>query len=185
MSTPSTHGTQYLETFVYTDEDGLIQTKSYSKPCDTHAFLVPISCHPTHQLENIPYSTAHRIYRISSTPTDYETAKAQFTEHLLNRGYHSDLISNAFTKVEGKPRAELLKGKVTDQAKEPGPTDRLFPLVTDFNPALPNITKTLKKYEHILDLDSDASNIVKKTNIFASSQKPSKKDISFMLASKK
>ena len=168
MSTPSTHGTQYLETFVYTDENGLLQTKSYSKPCDTHAYIVPTSCHPTHQLENIPYSIAHKIYRVSSTQQDYETAKAEFTEHLSNRGYHMDLISNAFTKVEGKSRTDLLKGKVTDQVKETSPTDRLFPLVTDFNPALPNISKTLKKYEHILDLDSDASKIVNKSNIFAS-----------------
>ena len=74
-STPSTTGTEYLNMFVYTDENGLIQTKSHSKPCDTHAFLVPTSCHPTHQIENIPYSIANKVYSVCSTDHDYNVAK--------------------------------------------------------------------------------------------------------------
>ena len=50
MSNPSTEGTEFLETYVYI-KNGNLCTKSYSKPCDSHAFLIPSSCHPTHTIK--------------------------------------------------------------------------------------------------------------------------------------
>ena len=180
MSTPSTEGTEFLNMFVYTDEEGLIQRKPWSKPCDTHAYVIPTSCHPTHQLQNIPYSIAHRIYNTSSTKQDYENAKLEYIEHIQKRGYNHELVKAAFAKVETKfNNIEPIQDSTLDQEEEPishntdpkkdlGPRDRLFPLVTEFNPALPNISRVLKKFEHILDLDKDVSKIINKNNIFSS-----------------
>ena len=50
-------GIEFLDTFIYF-KDGKLHTMTYSKPCDDHKFLVPNSCHPTHNIRNIPYSTA-------------------------------------------------------------------------------------------------------------------------------
>ena len=169
-STPSTAGTEYLNMFVYTDENGLIQTKSHSKPCDTHAFLVPTSCHPTHQIENIPYSIANKVYSVCSTDHDYNVAKNDYIGYLKNRRYNEDLILDAFLKLETKKDVSNIapSGEIDNQGKDPSPKDRLFPLVTDFNPALPKVAKTLKKYEHILDLDANIEKFIDKKNIFSS-----------------
>ena len=84
MTTPSLEGVVFLDTYVYM-KDNILHTKCYSKPCDEHAFLVTSSCHPTHNIENIPYSIAHRIYRITSEPCEYEKTKHKFIEHLKAR----------------------------------------------------------------------------------------------------
>ena len=57
----SSHGIEFLNSFVYCNVDNILQTKPYSKPCDEHTYLVPFSCHPIHNIRNIPYSTQGRI----------------------------------------------------------------------------------------------------------------------------
>ena len=43
MTEPSKHGSEMLDTFIYS-KNGKIHTKPYSKPCDDHTFLAPNSC---------------------------------------------------------------------------------------------------------------------------------------------
>ena len=50
--------------------DGRIVVDLYTKPTDTHQYLLPSSCHPKHCSKNIPYSLALRLRRIC---TDTET----------------------------------------------------------------------------------------------------------------
>ena len=45
---------------------------------------------------------------------------------------------------------------------------RIFPIVTDFNPGLPNIGAILSRHKYILSLDSDLGKLLKTDNIFAS-----------------
>ena len=85
MTTPSSHGTEFLDTFIYMNNFEL-HTKPYSKDCDEHTFLVPSSCHPTHNLKNIPYSIAHRIHRIASENEEYEKSKTEYSNYLRARG---------------------------------------------------------------------------------------------------
>ena len=54
----SSHGIEFLNSFVYCGQDNKLLTKPYSKACDEHTYLVPTSCHPAHNIRNIPYSTA-------------------------------------------------------------------------------------------------------------------------------
>ena len=159
----SVEGTEFLDTFVYMKANTL-HTKPYSKPCDDHAFVIPSSCHPDHTLRNIPYSTALRIYKIASDPEDYAQAKAQYTHYLEARGYSTKVIHEAFSKVESKPRNRYF-WKDLDSKEE---ADRVFPLVTDFNPGLPNIGKILNKHKHIIELDQALTKVINPKGIFAS-----------------
>ena len=76
MSTPSTEGAEFLETFVYT-KDGKLHTKRYCKPNDNHLYLIPSSCHPRHVIENNPYNIALRIFKICSEDHEYKKAKME------------------------------------------------------------------------------------------------------------
>ena len=51
---------------------------------------------------------------------------------------------------------------------KPEQEKRVFPLVSDFNPALPNIGAILNKHKHILYLDSELTKVIDPSNIFAS-----------------
>ena len=52
MTEPTSTGVEFLDVWVYVN-DGILHTKAYSKPCDNHQYLSPLSCHPTHTIKNI------------------------------------------------------------------------------------------------------------------------------------
>ena len=81
------------------------QGHNYSKPCDDHIFLVPNSCHPTHNnLRNIPYSASHRIFKICSEPEEYDKSKEEHSTYLKQRGYNGKLIEGSFAKMQENNR---------------------------------------------------------------------------------
>ena len=168
MSEPSSYGIEFLDTFIYYNNFQLC-TKIYSKPCDTHSYLCPSSCHPLHSIENIPYNTALRIYKISSEPSEHEKSKSEYTNHLLARGYNPACIAEAFTRVEGRARESLYSIKTEKIDNNKG---RVFPLISDFNPALPNVSNVLNKYKSIINLDQELAQVIKPQNIFASFRRP-------------
>ena len=168
----SPHGIEFLDTFVYM-KNNLLHTRPYSKPCDEHSFLVPSSCHPAHTLRNIPYGTALRLYRIASEHDEFTKAKIEYTEHLKARGYSIGIIGEAFNRVESKERHEYLgypkMGPHTEiDSINAKVTQKVLPLVTDFNPGLPNIGQVLNKYKHILKLDPNLLKTINPDNIFTS-----------------
>ena len=70
MTGPSNVGIEFLNTFVYIKDD-ILYLKPYSKPCDSHSYLVPSSCHPLHTIKNIPYGTAHNVFKLSFETESY------------------------------------------------------------------------------------------------------------------
>ena len=161
----SMHGTEFLDLSIYLKNNKL-HTRTYSKPCDDHAFLVPSSCHPSHTLRNIPYSTALRIYKNTCELAEYHKSKADYTDFLKARGYSIDVITEAFRKVESKPRENYIQSGTGKKSKQEDA--RAIPLVTDFNPGLPNIGRVLNLYKHILRLDPELCKAVNPDGIFAS-----------------
>ena len=60
---------QFLDIQI-TQNNTQLETKIYSKPTDSHAYLLPTSCHPKHTFTGIPYSQALRVIRnCSNTDT--------------------------------------------------------------------------------------------------------------------
>ena len=161
----SQHGTEFLDLYIYLENNKLL-TKTYSKPCDDHAFLVPSFCHPSHTLRNIPYSTALRIYKNTSEPAEYIKSKLEYTNYLKARGYSIEIIMEAFRKVESKARKSYYYNIPGEKSERDD--IRVNPLVTDFNPGLPNIGRILNRHKHILKLDPVLCKVVAPDGIFAS-----------------
>ena len=69
-----------------------IETELYTKPTDTHQYLLPSSCHPHHIIKNIPKSLALRIKRICFTTAYFEKHAACLTSYLVSRSYKEKYI---------------------------------------------------------------------------------------------
>ena len=93
----SSHGIEFLNSFVYCGQDNKLQTRPCSKACDEHTYLVPTSCHPAHNIRNIPYSIGHTIYRIASEKHEDELSKANYIDYLTARGYSLEVIQESFS----------------------------------------------------------------------------------------
>ena len=93
----SKDGVEFLDTYVYAVGD-VIHTKLYSKPSDTHCYLIPTSCHRSHVLKNIPYGVARRVRQNNSEDTNFLEQREVYTGYLVARGYHSSIVDDAFNK---------------------------------------------------------------------------------------
>ena len=159
-------GVEFLDTFVYSVGD-VIHTKLYSKPSDTHCYLIPTSCHRSHVLKNIPYGVARRVRQNNSEDTNFLEQREVYTQHLLNRGYHVDLINNAFDKF-----SDLANRKNLYSVKEKNDkTTCLIPMVMDHNPALPNMGSIIHRYKHLLSLDPALKTLIRPDSVFVSYRK--------------
>ena len=164
MTEPNIIGMEFLKNFAFI-KDYILHTKPYSKECDSHSYLVPNSCHPLHTIKNIPHGIAHSIFKISSNPESYNLARTEFSGYLKNRGYTDELIDGSFANIEKLNRDDLIyKTKSVDSVS----SLRNFPLVCDFNPALPPVGKIIHKYKYLLALDERLCEIIDPAKIFVS-----------------
>ena len=134
----------FLDLNVHKTDSNRLETDLYSKPTNAHLYLHYNSCHPRHTKNSLPYSLAYRLLRICSTENFLTKRLDELRQFLLNRQYKPKLIDDAFDKIRNLKRADCLKRKNKKQTKN------RVPLVTTFNPGLPNIPQILRKYLPIL-----------------------------------
>ena len=104
----------------------------YTKPTDTHQYLLPSSCHPKHCSRNVPYSLALRIRRICSNPDIFQSRATELSGPLRRRGYNIQAIATATSKARSQRREDLLRYK-----PKPEPSNSLIPFVLTYHPELP------------------------------------------------
>ena len=129
-------------------KDGFLVTDVYAKPTDSHLYLPFNSSHPAHCKTSIPFSVALRLRRNCSTDTTFAKRSGEYRNYLQRQGYKHNLIDKGFHRAALITRSDLLKPKFK-------PLDKKYPLVLDFNPRLPDISKILKKHIHLIS-DSPA-----------------------------
>ena len=141
-----------------------VETSMYSKPSDTHAYLLPSSCHPTHICKNIPQGVMKRVRRNCSEESTRLQTYHEYKKYLGQRNYAEDLIEEAIRQAELTPREELM-GIATGTEKS---RNRNFPLIMKFNPRLPPMSKYIRENLHILELTPETKALFNKDSVFVS-----------------
>ena len=134
----------FLDVTVTKSPNGII-TDVYSKPTDTHQYLLSNSCHPSHCKKAIAYSQALRIRRICSTDTLYKRRSSDLRKHLVSRGHSERRVQLAINRALNIPRHTLLTNTGTKKV----PPNRVA-LVTTFHPKLPKLSSILNNNMNIL-----------------------------------
>ena len=142
-----------------------ITTAMYSKPSDTHAYLLPTSNHPTHICKNIPKGVMKRVTRNCSEQVVRDSTYEEYKEHLLKRGYSNSLIDDAISTARAIPRDKLLG---LDSEMDEKETSRKFPLIIKFNHRLPQMSKMIRENIHILSLTPETSKLFNLDTVFTS-----------------
>ena len=109
---------------------------------------------------------AHRVFKNCSEAVEYQKSKTEFSKYLEDRNYDSNIIKNAFEKVEKLDRKKLIAKDIP--SNNSNDSNRCFPLVCDFNPGLPPVGKILHKNKFILNLDPELKKVVNGENVFVS-----------------
>ena len=124
--------------------DGYIVTDIYAKPTDSHLYLPPSSSHPKHCINAIPFGVALRLRRNCSNDDFLHKRCNEYKSYLRQQGYCAKLVNQQFDKALKLERSHLLKPKQKS-------SNRTFPLVLDYNPRLPDVSRVIKKHLHLLE----------------------------------
>ncbi len=133
-----------------------VYTTLYTKPTDTHDYLLYSSAHPRHFKDNTPYSQLMRIRKICTRDTDFTQNAQMILGHFHRRGYPLELLQNAWEKAKNLDRVELITPK--QLANTPTTSQDLF-LTTTFNPASPDLKGMLTKHWDLLSIPPHNLNI--------------------------
>ena len=144
----------------------MVLTQMYSKSSDTHAYLLPTSCHPTHVCRNIPKGVMKRVRRNCAEEITCEEGFSEYKQHLLRRGYDSSLIDQAIQDARNTSREELLG--IVEKEKVPTHCNRQYPLVMKFNPRLPPMSKFIHTHLKVLELTEQTKTLFNKKSMFVS-----------------
>ena len=173
LESHSTSSINYLDCVVF-KSGGRLCTRMYHKPSDTFAYMSPKSCHPPHIARNIPYGIAVRVRRVCSSDQDFDNEADFLTTKLVERGYNENFVTTQFDRSRLLDRKKLFTKTLPEETTDDSDKDKLrsadrcFPLVTDYNPKLPNISSILYKYKFILELDQELCKIINPKKIFGS-----------------
>ena len=156
-----------MDTSIWVDSDGHLQSTLYCKPCRVVQFLSPTSSHPSHITQNIHFSLAYRLRRIVSTQqlfeTNFEKLKAELSWYSGDTtGAPSAVPSTRSSPSPGLPLCTL------EKVVRP-PCDRLV-LVIPYDKRLPNITGILHhRWKCLTNRDPEALKYIARPAIVASS----------------
>ena len=134
----------FLDTVISVTKDNFIKTDLYEKPGRKCNYLSPLSCHPSHITENIPYSLALRLKRICSENLDFLNKLDCLKIKLLSRGYKVNYITKAFDKVKIIDRNVALQ-KVAKQSEIKRPV-----LSLQYDPRLPSISNIIFRFWKVM-----------------------------------
>ena len=146
-------------------KEGLITTDVYSKPTDNHIYLDPRSSHPSHCTKAIPYGIATRIRRNCSSLDSFDKRSVEYQQYLTRRGYKKNLVQKEFDKVRSMSRDSFLS--TTEKSKR-----KVYPLVVDYNPRLPNIGKLIRDNLHLLQNCPTLNNLFPNNSIIPAFRRP-------------
>ncbi len=119
----------FLDTKIIITNDDDIITDLYTKPTDSHNYLLYTSCHPGHTKRSLPYSQFLRIKRICTKIQDFEQQCTNLIKYLLDRGYPLHTLVEDYEKVHKMDRNELLEKTKTEKQDD----TKLFNITT-FHP---------------------------------------------------
>ena len=136
-------------------ENSSIVTDLFMKATDTDQFFLPTSNHPPHVRRTLPQSLALRLRVIVSKDAAFKRRLRDLRGAAKGRGYLNRTIDEQlqFDRVRCLPRVAALQRR--EQVREVQRT----PLVTTWDPQLPNFSGLLKQAQPILRFDIRLSEV--------------------------
>ncbi|XP_072021492.1 uncharacterized protein [Amphiura filiformis] len=108
----SESGINFLDLHIYKGknfhETGKLDTKVFTKPCDTFQYIQPSSSHPPATFKGFIHGEFLRFIRIISEEEEFHKQCALFKDRLLKRGYSEDFINNIQQSVLYENRQTIL-----------------------------------------------------------------------------
>ena len=147
----------FLDTTIYL-EDRKLAFDVYSKPIDSHLYLLPDSCHPKESTKNIPYGVALRLRRICSKEEAFGNRSKEYKQYFVNLDYDHSKVLKHFVKVKQITRKDALKPTKRQQRD-------MIPLITKYDPRIANLGGVIMRNLKLLYSDPNNKTIFSKKDL--------------------
>ena len=149
-------------------------TDLYTKPTDTHNYLLYSSCHPQHIKKSLPYSQFLRVKRICTYEADFEKHCDMLKSHFHRRGYSDKYVEESYLKAKKQDRCTLLAPKLPKNEEEK--TDKHF-LITTYSPGLRTPRDIIEEHWPILGASNATSDLYNTKVVYGHRRGPNVRDL--------
>ncbi len=138
-----------------------METSVYSKPSDSHTYLnYANSCHPRSQIRGIAKGVALRLRRIYVPKRRILRPKSkEYSNYLINCGHDKDHVLEKFNEVSSLSREEA-------RTRRYKPEGSYCVFSVKYSLRGPNIRKVIRKYQHIIENDERAREVLPIKGLF-------------------
>ena len=138
----------FLDTTVFKGErfnkDYVFDIKTHFKPTETFQYTHFSSCHAPSVRKGFIKGEALRLLGTNSSKSLFEENIKDFKSRLRVRGYPDVLVDKVLTDVQFKDRKSAL-------SQRPKMRKKILPIVTQYNPSVPNLKKILMSKWHLIE----------------------------------
>ena len=144
MSIGDKEGLEFLDLRLHLDHiPKKITVDVYAKPTNSFTYVLPSTCYPRKNIENVPVGIALRLRRICDDDKKFDKRSEEYKNYLIARHYKQQ-----FSRVRAITRDEARRPKAASEYKT-------FPLITEYNPLLVNLNSVIKEHLPLLYCDRD------------------------------
>lgn len=152
------------------DDQGYLHTSIFRKTTDQNTVLHADSFHPPWLIKNILYGQTQRLRCICDSDQDFLNQSMDMQQHFRQRGYKSQLLTQAHNRAPSLERSELLRPKPKQkQVQKPY-------FVTRYSKEAIQIKHIIKKNWNIIDSDPFLQEVFPELPSISFSRAPAIKD---------
>ena len=93
-------------------ESEQISVDAFAKDTDSFTYVLPSTCFPKNNIENIPKDVALRLRRICDSNEKFEKHSTEYQNYLIARDYKPDEMKKQFSDIKKLTREEARKPKL-------------------------------------------------------------------------
>ena len=122
-----------------------ISVDVFAKDTDSFTYVLPSTCYPKNNIENIPKGVALRLRRICDSDEKFEKHSAEYQNYLIARDYKPGKVKKQFSDIKKLTREEARKPKLLKTTFSTSCN-----LITQYNPLLPNLKTIIRNHLPVL-----------------------------------
>ena len=126
-------------------ESKQISVDVFAKDTDSFTYVLPSTCFPKNNIENIPKGVALRLRMICDSDEKFEKHSAEYQNYLVARDYKPGKVKKQFSDIKKLTRKEARKPKLLKTTFSTS-----FNLITQCDLLFPNLKTLIRNHLSIL-----------------------------------
>ena len=132
MSVTNKSVLEFFDLSLHIDERNKICVDVFAMTTNSFTYVLPSTCYPKKNINNVPKGIALRLIRICDTDEKFYIRSYEYQNYLIARDYKPTLVKRQFHAIKNISRREAREVK-------PKVIKSNFNLITVYNPAMKNL----------------------------------------------